>query len=98
MMRAGDCVGTPDWQLDLMIQNQNERAWEKLNAIPEINQEQVLKMLSTAIRDVEDASESVFSVSEEADGTFIGSSLYELYNKLDTIWYELRQIEKEVKE
>ena len=97
MNRAGDVVGTPDWQLDLMIQNERDQVWEKLNARPEIDCEKVEKLLKNAIDDVSTASDAVFGVSEEADGTYIGSKLYELYNKLDFVWYELRKIMKEVK-
>ena len=29
--RAGDVVGTPDWQLDIMFENESARLWEHLN-------------------------------------------------------------------
>lgn len=96
MKRAGDVVGTPDWQLDLMIQNERERVWERLNAEPEINRDQLVKLLTKAIDQVSDASDYVLGISEEVDGTLISSKLDACRNHLDSVWYELRQIMKEV--
>lgn len=40
--RAGDVVGTPDWQLNLMIENERERLWERYNA-PDPSDDQMRK-------------------------------------------------------
>ena len=46
--RAGDCKGTPAWQLDLMISDENARIWERLNAEPDFTAQETITLCEQA--------------------------------------------------
>ena len=84
-----------DWQLDIMIENERDRAWEKLNA-PLFTSEYLVKELKKAIDSVDDADDFLLCAAEEADGTPTGAKIEEIKSKLGGVWYDLKQLLKEV--
>lgn len=98
MKRAGDVIGTPDWQVDLMVQNERERAWERLNAQTVIDYGKTAELIKTVVNDLVGIRDTVGDACCEADGTPVGQRLIEIHDWIDSIREELRHIMKEVKE
>ena len=96
MSRAGDCTKPlADWQLDLMIENERDRAWEELNAAP-FSSEYLVKTLKKAVDSFDDADDFLLCAADEADGTGTGAKIEEIKSKLGGIWLDLKELLKEV--
>lgn len=94
--RAGDVVGTPEWQLDLMYENESDRLWEKLNAPDPYEKE-----MKEAAIDIWDAADKLDSAEEELSAAFadlydtpLRDSISDYMEKISDIRYELYDLAK----
>ena len=97
MKRAGDVIGMPDWQVDLMVQNERERAWERLNAQTVIDYGKTAELIKTVVDELVGVRDTIGDACCESEDTPVGQRLIEIHDGIDSIREELRHILKEVK-
>lgn len=89
--KAGDVVGTPDWQLDRMIENERDQAWEKQNA-----PDQYEKQMKEAATDLEKAVAAIRIVIDHLSdasvmltGTPMQAKIYSFIDSIEDMKYDL---------
>ena len=102
---AGMIHGTPDWQLDMMVEEDAARAWEALNAEPVKPITQISRMkriqawadIETAITaDINNAIEWIAKAYNAIEDTPTGDRLAVIYGQLGEIKTDLLEIQKEI--
>ena len=91
--RAGDCNGLPDWQLDLMLQNERETAWEKLNAEDSCKDEMVRasESLRKAIKELDDGLDLILSAEDDLYQTPMADKVATYRRRLDYLMMEIKE-------
>ena len=96
--KAGDVVGTPDWQLNLMYETESDRLWEEQNKQPEdpldsIDMDNLLEAscnLNTAKTcDNDNALDWIAKAIELIKGTPEAEKLADIYDRLSDLTYEM---------
>ena len=85
-----------DWQLDLMIENERNRAWEELNAPDPYDSalKDAAKEMEKAIADLNGAIENLVGASAELDETPNQPKVDSLIEALEEIGCDLRSMKE----
>ena len=97
--RAGDVVGTPDWQLDRLYETDTERLLEKVYAEDE-DYSSIIKVLDDVDRKLDDVVDDLLYAAEELEKAYqcLNSSekSMELLRKVEGIGCDVRSLAKEL--
>ena len=106
--RAGDVVGTPDWQLNRLYENESDRMWEEMNRteisdpLDEVDTQNLLSVsthLETAKEcDFDFALDWISKSIELIKGTPEADKLASIYDAVSDLSYEMMQIAKKAHE
>ena len=99
MKRAGDVIGTPDWQKDRMFGTDTEEILEDVYAEDDLPLSDIQSEFCTATYHLGQAVVHLIRAANEAEKYGKHKSIDELIEKLDDdIPYEMSQILKRLKE
>ena len=97
--RAGDVIGTPDWQLDRMYETDTERVLEKVYAEDEFDDSHVKSEFNIASYHLGQAVDHLIRAARDAERYGMEKPIDDLIEKLDDdIPWEMSQILKQLRE
>lgn len=97
--RAGDVIGTPDWQLDRMYETDTEKLLEKAYAESDFDDSHIKNEFSLATHYIGQAVDHLIRAARHAERIGKEKPIDDLIEKLDDdIPWEMSQILKQFKE
>lgn len=93
--RAGDVVGTSDWQLNRMFESESEKQWEKLNTPTDGETlRQGAKSLGYAINELDEACDCVNEAAENLNDTPEGDKVRSILDEMESILKEMKAMQE----
>lgn len=95
MKRAGDVIGTPDWQLDTYVETEHANAWEKLNRPSEM--QPVSSKIGEALKMIHKAESLLAEAASMVEGSYFDTRITSLMNSLEDLDFEIDKLNDNVK-
>ena len=96
---AGVKHGTPDWQLNLMVESESAEAWAKANqSRSDFDLHPCIDRLKLAISCIRNAENYLATAAGKVEGSPLDDKIMSLFDELDTfeshVNKQLREVEK----